>query len=310
MHDGPVDIKRDDEIDLVDVITVLIKRKIIILSIVLAALLVSGLFTLKSIKNIKYTAELSITPPRELSIDNNNVLILSNVQMDIFLNNVRKSLYERSYSTVNGKRVASYTFQIEKKEDSVTGSETVRITLTGKKEKVIESIKVLYSIYESFEREIELRNEKISKIANTILETDLKEKTDMLERLKRLISEGKFLSLPQGSETAIVNAFSSLSSETAMIKKTIELNNNIKLMGGNFYLIRTNKWEYMEPINPNMFDKLETYLRPEKSKKRIMLPIVLSVFLAFFVGIFMAFIVEFFSKEDVKGRIKEALKKS
>lgn len=303
-------IRRDEEIDLVDVIAVLIKRKNIIIWLVLATLIFSGLYTISSIKKINYTIKLNIVPSRELTIDVNNALTLENAQLDTFISNVRKSLYEHSSDIPDGKRKTNYTFQIEESEDIVTRSSTVVITLTGNKEKVIEGIKILYSIYGNFENEINLRNEKTLRIAETALEADLNEKTEMLERLKRFINEGKLFTLPQGSETTIMNTLNSLTAEIIKIKRNLELTKTIELRGGNFYIVKENKWKHMEPVNQNTLDNLETHLRPEKSKKRMMLPVVVSVFLAFFIGVFMAFVVEFFSREDVKKRIREAAKKN
>jgi len=304
------DIGREDEIDLVDILTVLIKRKNIILWIVVLAVVVSGLYTYFSKRDINHTIKLVLSPSQELSsIDENNALRPSNAQVDIFLNNIRKKLYKRSFEMVNGERLRNYTFKIERSTDDVTGSRMINITLTGKKEKVLESVNLLYNMYNNFEKEIDLKNKNTAKIADIALKTDLNEKTDMLERLKRFISEGKLLTLPQGSETAILNTLSSLISEITWITRTIELNKTVELMEGDFYIVRQNDWSCMEAVNPGMLEDLESYLKPEKSIKRQILPVVVSVFLAFFVGIFMAFVCEFFSREDVKKRLKEAANK-
>jgi len=309
MPEETKDIRREDEIDLVDILTVLIKRKNIILWIVVLAVVVSGLYTFYSRRDINHTIKLALSPSQELFIDENNALRPSNAQVDIFLNNIRKKLYEKSFEMVNGERVRNYTFKIERSADDVTGPSMINITLTGKKEKVLESVNLLYNMYNNFEKEIDLKNKNTAKIADIALKTDLNEKTDMLERLKRFISEGKLLILPQGSETAILNTLSSLISEITWITRTIELNKTVELMEGDFYIVRENDWSHMEAVNPGMLEDLESYLKPEKSIKRQVLPVVVSVFLAFFVGIFMAFVWEFFSREDVKKRLKEAANK-
>lgn len=302
---------REDEVDLVDILRIIIKRrKIIIWSIVLAVIL-SGIYVVYPRKKPTYTTNMIIEPPQEYNIDGRNLLHPSAAsELDLFLSKVKNQLNRHSYSyiTEEKEREYHYTYSVNLDKDKA-GNRQITISLTGKKEKALGAVQMLYAMYGDFKKKIERKNKYLVQIAEESLQNDLEKKSEMYNKLTKFLSEDKIIVLPQGSEDAILNTIRILVNDITDIKKTMKLNKSVELLEGGFFMVKKNETTHMESITNNDSEKIAYYIRPEKSKKRQLLPVILSGFLALFAGIFLAFVVEFFSREDVKQRLKEAGKK-
>ena len=309
------DYKRNDEIDLIDILGVLIKRKWIIIGFILTAFIFSGLYVI--FKNIKDTQEVNeiqsykssviITLPQVYTIKPDNLLVPNISRVDIILKRINDNLNLKSYKQNNDVQEYYYNYEINIVNDPV-GNKLIKISIAGQKREIIKAISYLYSLYTSYESEINEKNQKNYEFTQNTLQKNLEQKTKLLDKYTFILNQEELPNLPFGS--TIINNITALSSKIPTIEKTKELNEMVKLLKGDFKLLKDQR-EII--INKDNLVNIEYYLQPEdkpvKSKKRQLLPVIISVFLAFFVGVFLAFIIEFFSREDVKRRLKKIKEK-
>ena len=313
------DYKKNDEIDLIDILGVLIKRKWIIIGFILTAFIFSGLYVI--FKNIKDTQEVNeiqsykssiiITPPQVYTIQSNNLLAPNISRVDIYLKLIRDELNLKSYKQNNDAQEYYYNYEINIVKDPV-GKKLINISIAGQKREIIKAISYLYSLYTIYESEINKKNQKNYELTQNTLQKYLEQKKKLLDKYILILNQEELSNLPFGS--TIINNITALSSKIPTIEKTKELNEMVKLLKGDFKLLKDQR-EII--INKDNIVNIEYYLQPEeelveepeKSMKRQLLPVIISVFLAFFVGVFLAFIIEFFSREDVKRRLKKIKEK-
>lgn len=313
------------DIDLVDILVVLIKRKWIIIGFVLTAFIFSGLNVI--IKNIKYTQEgnniidaqggnenqkykssVIITLPQTFSINSNNFLAPVTSRVDIILNAIRDELNLKSYKKINSEFEYYYNYEVNFEKDQIEQS-LIKISIEGYKQEIIQAISSLYLLYSNYENEINEKNQTYFQLAQNTLQRSIESKKKVLDKYIIILDQEELKKLPLG--TTIVNQIPTLISEISIFERTYELNKSAKLLNGKFILLKTQK-EII--INKDNIANIDHYIEdiekgPVKSMKRQMLPVIISVFLAFFVGVFFAFIVEFFSREDIKNRFKEIKEK-
>ena len=303
---------KNDEIDLIDIIAVLIKRKWIIIGVVVASLVLSGVYV-AYFREINYKAEIIIKPPQVYEIEQKGLLIPKNSQMDIFLNIAKKELSSQKRSISNEEREQHYTYTVEVTEKEISVDERIiteitdiNIQITGQKEKIAEVIPSLYKPFIDFENKVEGKNRKIFNLTQTSLENSLIQKREMIKSLSLVLNKETLSRLPAGGENAVLYMINTLSSDITEIEITKGLNEELELSKGSFILVGSGANEIV--VDHDNLGNLESYITPEKSRKRQLLPVIISVFLAFFVGIFLAFVIEFFSREGVKKRLREIKK--
>jgi len=274
--------KSNDEIDLVDILVVILKRKWIIIGLVLAALVLSGIYVALFSKT-SYKAEITINPPRGYKIEQNGLLGTKNAKMDSFLSTIKNELSS------------------QKEIKTMVTSDKVNIT--GQKENIAEAILALYQLLMNFENKVEGKNSEILNVTQNSLEKALIQKNGMVKNLTIMLNRETLAKLPAGSENAILYMINTLSSDIIEIEIIKGLNEELELSKGSFVLAGSESGEIV--LNQKNIDNLRSFITPEKSKKRQLLPVIISVFLALFVGVFLAFVIEFFSKEDVKRRLRK-----
>ncbi len=284
------DYKRNDEIDLIDILGVLIKRKWIIIGFILTAFIFSGLYVI--FKNIKDTQEVNefqsykssviITLPQVYTINPDNLLVPNISRVDIILKLISDELNLKSYKQNNDVQEYYYNYEINIVNDPVE-NKLINISIAGQKREIIKAISYLYSLYTSYESEINEKNQKNYELTQNTLQKNLEQKTKLLDKYILILNQEELSNLPFGS--TIINNITALSSEIPTIEKTKELNEMVKLLKGDFKLLKDQR-EII--INKDNIVNIEYYLQPEdkpvRSKKRELLPVIISVFLAFFVG--------------------------
>ncbi len=296
---------KNDEIDLIDIMAVLIKRKWVIIGLLLTALILSGAYV-AFLREINYKANIIITPPQEYNIitppqeykvGQNSRLLPSSPLIDTFTSTIKKSFSSQIIKGSNAAEEQYYTYDVNVTED-------INIHITGKSEKIIvDAILPLYNLYINFENTINRKNKKIFKLTQDSLENALIQKREMIKNLSLILNTKTLSKLPAGSENAILYMINTLSSDITKIEIIKGFNEELELSKGSFILAGSGSKEIV--VDHDNLGNLGPYITPEKSRKRQLLPVIISVFLALFVGIFLAFIIEFFSREDVKKRLKE-----
>ena len=296
---------KEGEIDLVDILIVLLKRKWIIIGLVLIAFVFSGLYVFFfSEKN--YTININIYSPQEYFIAGNNLLKPTNTNIDMLFINLKKDLQMRSYKTNNyEEREYYYKYNISIKE-SQTGSQIIYIQLTGQKDKIVDATSYVYGLYNNFENDINDKNKKLLNITENAIDNSLSQNKDLLVKFTYFLTKNTISQLPLGSETAILDMVRRLKSDIINIDKIKELNKTAVLMPGNFIIIRgINHSQEEIIISKNDLSNLNYYIETDKSRKSQLLPVIIAVLIAFFIGIFLAYIIEFFNRDDVRNRLKD-----
>ena len=319
--------QRNHDIDLVDILAVLIKRKWIIIGFVLIAFIFTGLNVIKKKGNgeLNYSFSVIITLPQTFSIESNNFLALETSRVDILLssdpsrvdillssdtsragiilNAIRDELNLKSYKIINNVFEYYYNYEVTLQEDQL-GQPLIKITIEGDKQKIIQAISYLYLIYINFDNEINEKNQIYFQSAQNTLQRNIERKKELLDKYISILDQKELKNDPLS--TTIINQIPTLISEISIFERTLELNKSTKLLNSKFILLK-NLREII--INKDNIANIDHYIMIEKdpapSKKRQILFIVISVFLAFLVGIFFAFVVEFFNREDIKKRLKE-----
>ncbi len=182
----------------------------------------------------------------------------------------------------------------------------IYIQITGQKEKIVEAIKSIYTLSIDFKNEANKNNQKTFKQNHEALQSVILQKREMRNTIMSFFEERTISKLPLGTEGAVLSSLITLDSTLTNLEETKELNRFVQLMEGDFEIVIGNlKTGIRTSIDKNNVESIESYISPEKSKKRQLLPVIVSVFFAFFVGIFIAFVIEFFSREDIKRRLRE-----
>ena len=290
------DIQHNDEIDLVDIISVLIKRRWTILIVLFLSILISGAYVkfIKS-KSVNYTSQLKISLPEKVEIGGNYILDTSSTSprnfIDMFSIKLNQFKIEKGYNT-------NVTINFDKK--------TGRINISISDKDKINLGKVLqftYNFYKEFSSKVNERNKNILNVTQDSLEQELKQKKAILDTLIQELNNKNLNSKLSG---AIVYVIDYLSDSISKIKRIMLLNKNIIYNEGKIEVVSDSNSLILTDATISNINK---YIKSSISKKRTLLPVIVSVFLALFLGIFLAFAIEFFSREDVKKRLKEASKK-
>ncbi len=297
--------QRNHDIDLVDILAVLIKRKWIIIGFVLIAFIFTGLNVIKKKGNgeLNYSFSVIITLPQTFSIESNNFLALETSRVDILLssdpsrvdillssdtsragiilNAIRDELNLKSYKIINNVFEYYYNYEVTFQEDQL-GQPLIKITIEGDKQKIIQAISYLYLIYINFDNEINEKNQIYFQSAQNTLQRNIERKKELLDKYISILDQKELKNDPLS--TTIINQIPTLISEISIFERTLELNKSTKLLNSKFILLK-NLREII--INKDNIANIDHYIMIEKdpapSKKRQILIIVISVFLAFLV---------------------------
>ena len=268
-----------------------------------------------------------ITLPQEYSIQSNNSLVPNIPRVDIILRLMSYELNLKSYKKNTEVVEYNYNYEINFEKDPI-GNSLIKILISGQKQEITQVISSLYLAYSNYESEINEKNQKYFKLAQNTLQKNIEQKKKLLDKYIAILNQEELQDLPMGG--TIVNQITALSSEISILERTKELNAMVQLLKGYFKLLKNqreiiinkaniiNIERYIESEEDPFEESIgeieeelveESVKEPVKSKKRQLLPVIISVFLAFFVGVFLAFIIEFFSREDVKRRLKKIKEK-
>jgi len=289
----------DEEINLIDILIVLIKRKWIIIGLVLISLIASRIYV-EFLTVTTYKTTVNIQLPQTYNIDEysllqanypepNEFIMLINESLNTFITDINKSDQETLFYSLNQK----------KKE--------LTIQLSDDRKNIQKAILILYNIYQDLSQKMKGKNNNLYKLAQTTIEQNIIQKKQMIKNLSILLSKKSLTQLPAGSENAIIYLINTLSNDIMKLERNKGLNKEFSLQAGKFEVL--GKTNSIFITNRQTLSNVDTYIYPEKSKKRKLLPVIVSVFLSFFIGIFLAFVIEFFSREDIKKRLREAMKK-
>ena len=317
-----------NEIDLVDIIAVLLKRKWIIIIPTIIAFILSSVYlsfrayNLHKIKDIEINVV--IIPPQLYKIGENRLLISSYPQLDDFVDKIENELYIKSSSASEGKNVQHFTFNANIIKDNtqrktlginVSGKQiniireeekiSINIQIAGQMEKITEALKSIPQLLNDFQNEANEKNQKIFVQNQEALQNIILHKRNMFNTMMSFL-EGKPISkIPPGSEDTILDSLITLDNAITDLENTKELNKSIQLMKGNFTVVT----ETGIRIDSNNLANIASYIAPVKSIKGQLMLVIVCVLLAFFIGILLTFLIEFFSREDVKRRLREVKNK-
>ncbi len=300
----------DDGIDLVEIIAVILKRKWIIIGFLLVAIILSGIYVAFFMETY-YKANIIISPPQEFEANPNGQLIAKNTQLNILLFHLKNTLntnrsgkrdIDQKYSYEITTNLKGYILANIDPTNQIIPIQ-INIMITGHKEKIKEVIASLYNTYSDFVITTDKKNKHLFKISQNFLDNTLVYKSEMIKRYYALVNEDSLSKLPRGSENAILYMINTLSSDIMNIKIIIGLNDSSEEYKGSFAVRGGDTTKII--VKQESLNKIGTYIRPQKSKKRQLLPIMVSLVLALFVGLFLVFVIDFFSQEDVKKRFKE-----
>lgn len=301
---------RKDEIDFLDILAVIIKRKWIIIGLTIIAIIFSTLYVRLRSKVVSqfYKATIIVALPQEYRVEGNNLLSPMDTQKEKIYKTIKDELNMKLYKDgvkndyeINIIGNSSGNSHMNKR---IMGD--IEIKIRGqKKEEIIKTVSYLLTLYNRCTTEIHEKNNRISELVQGTLQKTLDHKKTLLDRCMLIIEQGTALNSSQ--ESIVLSNFTNLSSEIPMIEKTIELNKMLELSDGDFKLVTLAR---EMSIRKDNITNVENYLELEIVKssvkgKRFL--VVVSVFLALFIGICLAFVIEFFSREDVKKRLKEKL---
>lgn len=309
--------KKNDEINLVDILAAIIKRKWVIIWLMLIAFILSGLYVyFDKQKPQSYRASIIIDFPQEYAVEKEYLLTPVDTKIDNIYKRINDELNSKAFSQKNGGREYYYDYELKILTDMILPDTLekdlisaqpggIDVTITGQKEEVAKAVSYLYILYNDYRDEIQNKNKRIFELTQSILQNTLKQKKELLEKYTLILDQDAVRKLPQ--ESIIINGLVALSSDIPMIEESIELNKMVELLEGDFKLIRSGR---EIRISKDNIEDIENYLESavsSNSMKRKLLPVFVSVFLAFFVGVFLTFVIEFFSREDVKKRLREKL---
>jgi len=294
---------RNDEIDLVDILAVLIRRKWIIIGLVLISLIISGIYVkfFSKTTTTDYKTTVNIQSPQIYNIDKNNLLQASAPDLNEFILSIKESLSTFSADMNERNEETLFVYSLTQQDPLLT------IQLTGNRENISTAIPNIYKIYQDFSLKLKDKNENLYELVQTTIEQNLAQKKQMIKNLSMLLNNITRTQLTVGPEYEILYMKNALNTDIIKLEKIKGLNEESSLQAGVFEVSgRTNSLIVTDKL---ALTNIGSYIyHPEKSKKRQLLPVIVSVFLAFFVGIFLAFVIEFFSREDVKKRLREATK--
>jgi len=300
--------KSDDEIDLVDILAVLIKRKwIIIILLILSFVLSVGYVKVYKEKPTNYLATFNLALPEEYTIDTDYILVNQIIDPTYFINSVKSKINQ--YKVKNDDTINfSINFDNKNNSESDNVEKLINITITASNyDDTLNASIFLYKLYKNYKDKILEKNKNIYEIAQNSLNQKLKQKQAIIDMLMRNFNKNSSLNKNQETNSAIVYVIDFLSNDISELKRIKALNQEVLLNEGKIEI--TNGSNQLI-LNDTTLSKIENYIKPEtSSKKKTLLPIIISVFLALFVGIFFAFVIEFFSREDVKKRLREASKR-
>ena len=300
--------KSDDEIDLVDILAVLIKRKwIIIILLILSFVLSVGYVKVYKEKPTNYLATFNLALPEEYTIDTDYILVNQIIDPTYFINSVKSKINQ--YKVKNDDTINfSINFDNKNNSESDNVEKLINITITASNyDDTLNASIFLYKLYKNYKDKILEKNKNIYEIAQNSLNQKLKQKQAIIDMLMRNFNKNSSLNKNQETNSAIVYVIDFLSNDISELKRIKTLNQEVLLNEGKIEI--TNGLNQLI-LNDTTLSKIENYIKPEtSSKKKTLLPIIISVFLALFVGIFFAFVIEFFSREDVKKRLREASKR-
>ena len=299
--------KREDEIDLVDILAVLIKRKWTIIVLVVLSLIISMVYV-KYFTHVSDKTSVSMLLPQQYNIRDKNQLSATTPNVSSYLNKLKSILNAMSLASIGDPEVESFTFSIEQKGLNIT------IQLEGSKKDIISAVSSMYDIYKNITIYVKEKNKTLFNIAQKGLENNLTQKKGILTNLSDLLSQKSINSLGNSSKDVITYIISILNTDIMNLERIEGYNKELMLNQGKLEIIGNKKMNGAKSFSKTIIDKedltkLDSYIHPSKSRKRQLLPVIVSVFLAFFIGIFLAFVIEFFSREDVKKRLKDASKR-
>jgi len=297
---------RNDEIDIIRLLSVLLKRKWIIISITFAGFIIS-FYYLNYVKKESYKTQINILLPESLYISEDNLLTPGLTDPASFMKQIRNELYLQQLENNHSKYDRlSYTIEIASYKDVLKSGNlkySIMITLRGNKEKLNKAIKLLYKNYSMFKENILDKNKYLTEITQKALEKKLSNKIALLNSLNLITTEGTFKINTMVNGQNIFYTINEINDEMSTITKNIQVNNAIDFFEGDFLLSEGSQKTSMDILIKENQGSLVKYIKPVQSKRKKSFIMIALIILFFLIAILAAFIVEFFSSEEVKKRL-------
>ncbi len=299
------DTVKNDEIDVIQLLSVLFKRKWIIITITFVGFIIS-FFYFNYIKKESYKTQINIFLPESLYVSEDYLLAPGQTDLEPFMKQLRNELYLQMENKNNTYDRLSYTLDISTYTDNLQSDQirkSILITLIGNKDKINKAIKLLYKNYSKFKETVLNKNKYLTEITRQAFENSLSNKIKLLDTLKSINTEGKYKINALANGENIFYTINEINNEIITITKNIKLNKAVEFFEGDFLLLQGNQKTSMDILIKENTGSLAKYIKPVQSKKKKDFIIIAFTILFFLVAILAAFIVEFFSREEVKQRL-------
>lgn len=295
---------KNDEIDLVDILSVIFKRRWIIIWIVLASFVLSLMYV-RFFTTTRYRTSVRIQLPQVYQIGDDNTLVPSEYDYSELIYRIKNYFNNllNQQDREEGAKITGYGLDIK-------GSQVIVRVSNSDVGRISEIVNDLYSMYSDVESKVEKKNKAMYELAQRSLQKIIEQKEGIVNQIT-LATLSDFLKRDPSEFNRTVEILNNLSFDIIKLQRIKNLNNEAELRRGMFELVGKSvngRENSMIVGNQSDLENASKYIYPEKSRKRRYLPVVVAVFLGFFIGIFLAFVVEFFAREDVKSRLGSALR--
>jgi hypothetical protein len=312
MSDKMIERNNNHEIDLVDIVAVIMKRKLFIIIFLISAFLLAIAYVIGIGRN-NYVSTIVITPPKVFDVYQNGFLKSDTPQIENFVFSIKEFLGKQLNIHTNIKKDRYFTYTVSfptmpkehsnSDELSSTIVSKINIELTGQEEKLIKVITSLYQLFLDFENRVAMRNDEIMNLTTRSHQNALTQKKNRINKLSMSLNNDTLINVTEGSEETIIQQINTLNSEITEIEMIMKINAQLELSRGSFIIVNKEISETI--INKDNLKDVGSYITPKRPIERSTFIVIISAVISFIVSVLLAFIIEFFSKEDVKKRLQE-----
>jgi len=299
---------KDNNIDLIDFLIVIIRHKWVVLGIiitaVIAAIAYANLFKHQDI--IRYSAEVIIRLPEQYRIASRYYLSPSKIDPNVFLTKLNDALARAKAEIKSNKEDFQYTMIME--EPKRVSTPSLSITLSGFKETVIDKVFLMQKSYSDFSQSVYQRNNDLLNTIQRTIEEQRIENSRIRKKLYLFMEHAQLQKLSESEKLSALDMLYRYNLENATLNIARDFNKNVLLYRGDFILYK-NESNHISLINENP-EVVASYLKPLQSRRKIIIPVIALLLVGIFAAVLAAFVIEFFTREDVRNRLRATKKNS
>ncbi len=296
---------KTDEIDLVNVIVVFLRRKWFIAGFVIVFLALALVYT-TAIKEPEYYVHAIAIPPQSYEIDAESILNPAPVNASLLFSHLKNSLYETSQD--EGRETPLYSYRARAELDNMENP-FLEIDITGDKAAIVKAVQSMYEIQSSYVNTLRTKNKQAYAVIQESSKESVLRYKELYENLSKILLQERENSI--GLESVNLGALSELISEMHRIENIRAINKTVSLSYGGLFIVQKSKTAVKEiRIHDGNINRIGNYVGSAQSRRRRMMPVVMTFILALLLGFFIAFALEFLSRPDVRDRLRKDVKKT